>query len=280
MTALIDELRKLKLAIFDLDGVVYRGNELISNADWIIKKLKDLSIEVVYNSNNSTATREMYVEKLKKYNISSDINDFYTSASITATEITKLKKNAKIFIIGEIGLKKELEAKGHKILKNIKDFKVVDFVIVGLDRNFNYNKLAIAQKCILDGNAKFYATNSDTTLPAADRLMPGAGVMVNAVETCTSQKPIKIFGKPNPFGINLILEERKINPKSACIFGDRLNTDIVAGNKAGITTVAVLTGVATLEDIENIQKTSLLSNKVDKDLIPNIILKSLNEIFK
>jgi 4-nitrophenyl phosphatase len=279
MTALIDELKKVKLAIFDLDGVVYRGNQLIPNVNQIIKKLENLSIQVVYNSNNSTATREMYVEKLKKYNISSNINDFYTSASITATEITKLKPNATIFIIGEIGLKKELEAKGHTILTEIKNFEKIDFVIVGLDRNFNYKKLAIAQKCILDANAKFYATNSDTTLPDANRLMPGAGVMVNAVETCTSQKPIKIFGKPNPFGINLILEERNVEPENACIFGDRLNTDIVAGNKAGIITVAVLTGVATLEDIEIIKETSSISEETDKNLIPNVILKSLNEIF-
>jgi 4-nitrophenyl phosphatase len=109
--------------------------------------------------------------------------------------------------------------------------------------------------------------------------MPGAGVMVNAVETCTSQKPIKIFGKPNPFGINLILEERNVEPENACIFGDRLNTDIVAGNKAGIITVAVLTGVATLEDIEIIKETSSISEETDKNLIPNVILKSLNEIF-
>ncbi len=279
MTALIDDLKRLKLAIFDLDGVVYRGNKLIPNVDQIIKRLNNLSIQVVYNSNNSTATREMYVKKLKKYNISSNINDFYTSASITATEITKLKQKAKIFIIGEIGLKKELEAKGHTILTERDNFEVVDFVIVGLDRDFNYNKLSIAQRCILDGNALFYATNSDTTLPVAERLMPGAGVMVNAVETCTSQKPIKIFGKPNPFGINLILEERNTEPEFACIFGDRLNTDILAGNRAGIITVAVLTGVATLEDVENIKKNSLLSKKVDRNLIPDIILNSLDNIF-
>ena len=108
MRKLIEDLKDIKLAIFDLDGVVYRGDTLIPKADKIIQELKSYSIKVVYNSNNSTATRHKYVEKLKSFNIISEVSDFYTSASITSAEITKIKKNAKIFVIGEIGLRSEL----------------------------------------------------------------------------------------------------------------------------------------------------------------------------
>ena len=118
MKELIDELKNIKLAIFDLDGVIYRGKTLIPNADKIIKELKKYSIKVVYNSNNSTITREMYVERLNSFKIPSKIADFYTSASITSAEITKLKKKAIIFIIGEIGLREELEAMGHTVLNS------------------------------------------------------------------------------------------------------------------------------------------------------------------
>jgi 4-nitrophenyl phosphatase len=279
MSTLINELQDLKLAIFDLDGVIYRGTQLIPKVDEIIKKLKNLSIEIVYNSNNSTITRQMYVKKLQRLNIPSNIEDFYTSASITASEITKLKKNANIFIIGEIGLKKELEAIGHHIITEEKQFKKVDFVISGLDRAFNYEKLAVAQRCLLDGHAKFYATNTDSTLPVAERLMPGAGVMVNAVETCTSQAPIKVFGKPNSDGINSILSDRNVLPEDACIFGDRLNTDILAGNRAGIKTIAVLTGVVIMDDINKLKDRLANSEDVDKDLIPDIVIKHLDNIF-
>ncbi|MFW9970638.1 MAG: HAD-IIA family hydrolase, partial [Candidatus Odinarchaeota archaeon] len=209
MRALIDELKDIKLAIFDVDGVIYRGDMLISNVDKIINELKALSIKIIYNSNNSTETRQDYVDKLKKFKINSELSDFYTSASITSTEITKIKPNAQIFVIGEIGLKLELQAQGHNIIDEVSNYNDVDFVIVGLDRDFSYQKLAIAQKCILEGHAQFYATNADATLPVVDGLKPGAGVMVNALITCTGKEPVRIFGKPEPFGINLILDEKK-----------------------------------------------------------------------
>lgn len=279
MNELIEELRDIELAIFDLDGVVYRGKELIPGVDEIIQKLKEMSIDVVYNSNNSTITRDMYVEKLKNLNIGSKFRDFYTSASITAAEITKLKKGANIFIIGEIGLEKELEDKGHQIIREKNRFKEVDFVIAGLDRDFHYRKLAIAQKCILDGKADFYATNSDSTLPSENGLMPGAGVMINAINTCTNTEPIKIFGKPSPFGINSILEDRNIAAENACIFGDRLNTDILAGNRAGVKTIAVLTGVATANQINSLKSQQRQREKGIENMIPDLVLQSLEEIF-
>ena len=280
MKELIDELKQLKLAIFDLDGVVYRGDELIRNADKVIQELQNQSIKVVFNSNNSTITRQKYVEKLKNFNIQTELSNIYTSASITSVEIAKIKKNANVFVIGEIGLRQELEALGHKIVVEPDNFGNIDFVIVGLDRNFNYNSLEIAQKCILEGKAKFYATNADSTLPVANGLKPGAGVIVKALEVCTGQKPIKIFGKPEPFGIQLILKDFKTKPKIACIFGDRLNTDILAGNRAEITTIAVLTGVTSKEDIKKTQEEAEESNLIDKNLIPNIVINSLEEIFK
>jgi len=279
MNELIEELRDTELAIFDLDGIVYRGLERIPGVDEVITTLKEMSIEVVYNSNNSTITRDMYVKKLGNMNIESEYRDFYTSASITAAEITKLMENAKIYIIGEIGLEKELEAKGHHIIKEGTRFEEMDFVIAGLDRQFHYQKLAIAQKCILEGNAEFYATNSDSTLPSEDGLMPGAGVMINAITTCTNREPVKVFGKPNPFGINSILDDRNIEPENACIFGDRLNTDILAGNRAGIKTVVVLTGVATLQQINLLKESHEKTNDVDINMLPDMVLQSLDEIF-
>jgi 4-nitrophenyl phosphatase len=276
MSELVDKLKHIQLAIFDLDGVVYRGESLISNADKVINELKEMSIKVVFNSNNSTATRETYVKRLKKYNINSKVTDFYTSASIASTEITKIKTAANIYVIGEIGLREELKILGHKIVAYPKDFDDIDFVIVGLDRDFNYDKLAIAQSCILEGNAKFYATNSDATLPVMNGFKPGAGTMVSALTTCVDKEPVRIFGKPEPFGIELILKDTNISPERACIFGDRLNTDILAGNRANLTTIAVLTGVTTMDMINEVKKV----NNTDEDLIPNIVITNLSEIFK
>ncbi len=280
MHELIDDLKDIELAIFDLDGVIYLGDTLIPNADNIIKEFKDHSIKVVYNSNNSTATRQTYVEKLRNFNIKSEISDFYTSASITSVEITKIKKNAKIFVIGEKGLRTELQSLGHTIVTRPNDYKDIDFVIVGLDRDFKYSNLAIAQKCILEGGAKFYATNADPTLPVARGLKPGAGVMVNALMTCTGKEPIKIFGKPEECGINMILSDTQISAEGTCIFGDRLNTDILAGNRAGIKTIMVLTGVTSMEMIEELKNDFKNSNLSDRNLLPNIVINKLDDVFK
>ena len=276
MPELIDSLKHIRLAIFDLDGVVYLGEKLIPNVDKIINKLKSLSIKVVYNSNNSTITRQTYVERLKHFNIPSEITDFYTSASIASAEISKLKKNANIFVIGEIGLREELRLAGHRILPDSSN-EEIDFVIVGLDREFTYDKLAIAQKYILEGKAQFYATNADSTLPVAEGLKPGAGSMVNALITCTGQNPVRIFGKLEPFGIEIILRDTQISPEQACIFGDRLNTDILAGNSAGIISIAVLTGVTTREMIEDLK---IKDRNFDNNHIPDLVIENLGEVFK
>jgi phosphoglycolate/pyridoxal phosphate phosphatase family enzyme len=280
MVELNDNFKDLKLAIFDLDGVIYRGNELIGRTDKIIQHMKNLSIEVRYNSNNSTITRDMYVKKLEKMNITSKTSDYYTSASITAQKITEFQKNAIIYIIGEIGLKKELEKEGHSVIDDISRYEEVDFVIVGLDRDFDYEKLADAQRCIIDGHAKFYATNEDSTLPGKGRILPGAGTMVNALKTCTSQEPIEVFGKPQTTGVLSILNDINIDKENTYFFGDRLNTDILAGNRAGVKTVLVLTGVTSREKIKELQNKKKNAEDVDIDLFPDYIIDSLEEIIK
>jgi len=277
MHNLIEELKSIKLAIFDLDGVVYRGDKLIPGVDKVIQQLKQLQIKIVYNSNNSTASRQMYVDKLKKFNIYSEVSDIYTSASITSIEISKLKQKAKIFTISEVGLIEELQSYSHEIMTLESNHKEVDFVLVGLDRDFNYNKLAFAQKCILDGKAQFYATNADSTLPVADGFLPGAGVMVKALEICTGTRPIKIFGKPQPYGIELILKEAELEPNDAVIFGDRLNTDILAGNLAQIKTALVLTGVTSQDELDQMKLKR--TGDFNKALVPDIVLEKLEDVF-
>ena len=281
MPQFIENLKDIRLAIFDLDGVIYRGSNAVPGVANIIKTLKSLSIRVVFNSNNSTLTRKMYVEKLKKFQITSTIDDIFTSAYIAAEEISKIKPHANIYIIGEKGLKEELKAQKHQIYESVKDPRIIDFVVVGLDRNFDYKKLSVAQNCISQGHAQFYATNTDATLPDNDSELPGAGCMVAALQTCTSQKPDRIFGKPSPLGIEMILKKTKIEKQNAVIFGDRLDTDILAGNRASLKTVLVLTGVTTKKMVDEMRNELSQSKILEKtNLLPDIIIENLNEIFQ
>lgn len=280
MRELIDELTDIEVVIFDLDGVVYRTSEIIPNADKIIKELKDHGKKVVYNSNNSTITREMYVERLDHFGIESKVEDFYTSAYITASEITRVKPNSKAFIIGEIGIKEELEQQGHHVIKKPKDYGEIDFVVVGLDLHFRYSKLGTGLNCLMEGNAKFYATNDDATLPSHDGIMPGAGTMVKALETCAGRPPDIVMGKPNPFGIEQILRNLNVAPEKACIIGDRMETDIIAGNRAGIKTIAVLTGITRREMIDELLQHSREDDEFDEDLLPHLVIDTLDDLFK
>ncbi len=267
---MIEELNNIALFIFDLDGVIYRGDVLINHSNLIIKILRNKGIDVVFNTNNSTATRDMYVKKLKNFGIQTMREDIYTSAYITAQKLSKIKPNSNIFIVGEIGLKLELEAQGHNVFTDNSLPDEIDFVVVGLDRHLTYEKVSIAQKCILNYGAKFYATNSDATLPTKQGILPGAGVMVKAVEIATGHKPLDIFGKPQITGIELILEKYDTSPDKAVFVGDRLNTDIVAGNRAQLKTILVLTGVTNEEMLKNI------SGELST---PDIVINTLNEIF-
>ena len=279
MPQLIEHLKSMKLAIFDLDGVIYRGTNVIPGVKKAIDFLKALSIRVVFNSNNSTLTRQDYVNKLQKFGITSTIEDIFTSAYLAAEEISKMNHQAKIFVIGEKGLKEELESKDLQVFDDENDLDTIDYIVVGLDRAFNYQKLAAAQNYILQKHAVFYATNMDATLPSNNKELPGAGCMVAALQTCTSQKPVRIFGKPSPLGIEIILEKTKIKNKDAVIFGDRLDTDILAGNRANIRTVLVLTGVTNRKKVEELKIRASKSNEVEKDLLPDIIIENLSKIF-
>lgn len=267
---LIEELNDIAMFIFDLDGVIYRGKKMINHSDIIIKSLRKRGLDVIFNTNNSTETREMYIQKLKKFGIKITQDEIYTSAFITASSLTALKPNSNIYVIGEIGLVKELEFQGHHVIPVDSAEEDVDFVVVGLDRNLTYEKLNIAQNYIVECGAKFYATNTDATLPVKKGILPGAGVMVKAIQIATGKKPKKIFGKPHTFGIELILEKYDSPPDKAAFVGDRIETDIVAGNRAKLKTILVLTGVTTRDMVDEI---------TDEDSTPDIVLNSLRGLF-
>ncbi len=280
MRGLVDPLKSLKLAIFDLDGVIYRGEEMIPNADRAVRELKDLSVQVVFNTNNSSATREMYAQKLKKMEIIADASDIYTSGLIASRELSKIKKNASVFVVGEKGLCDELKAAGLTVVSDGSKYKEVDFVLVGIDRDLTYQKLLIAQKCVLEGHAQFYATNPDPTYPVPGGVIPGAGTMVKAVEACTGRPPVKVFGKPHPYGLELILKDTKTPKKNACIIGDRLETDIVAGNRVSIITIAVLTGITSKDAIKELLARASQLNDSERELLPVLVVDTLDDLFE
>ncbi|MBD3226777.1 MAG: HAD-IIA family hydrolase [Candidatus Lokiarchaeota archaeon] len=240
----------ITLFIFDLDGVVYEGTNVIPGALELLQKLRDAGKIIYALTNNSTLTREMYKKKLDKIGIDIPLQKIMTSGFATAQYLSEhgaIGKTA--FVVGEIGLKMELQNVNITPVNLHKSSKLppsVDYVVVGLDRNFTYQKISSALTYLLNG-ADFIASNDDPNLPTDKGLQPGAGVMVSAISTCSGKKPSATIGKPNPISISEILKRENISKESAVIIGDRFVTDISAGINAGIKTIMVKTGAGKLE---------------------------------
>lgn len=266
---------KIKLIIFDLDGVIYRGRKLLSYSAEIISNLRQRDIKIFFFTNNSTRSRYQYKRQLNRLGIPCDISEIMTSSYATALYFQeKVKKNAKILVLGGKGIIIELKRFGFNPIRiTISNYKKLlnskfDYVVVGLDPTFNYKKLAVAQKAILEG-AQFIATNRDGTFPAENRILPGGGTAVVALEVCTHKKPLTI-GKPAKYSMNKILKITQVNRNEAMIVGDRYETDILLGKKMGLITALVLTGVTKKQDLKNIPSR----------YYPDLVVENLEKLWK
>jgi 4-nitrophenyl phosphatase len=201
---------------------------------------------IYYVTNNSTRTREKFCEKLLKMGIQAKTKQIVTSAYATAQYLEQRAPGATVYIIGEEGLINEFSTAGFQIIQDNPSNKSIEYVVVGLDRNFTYQKLAIALTAIEKG-AKFIATNTDPTLPTEKGNLPGAGTMVSALSTAANCTPIFTIGKPNTFMLELILTKEGVSPDKAVIIGDRYSTDIKAGLNTRIGTILVKTGTGIQE---------------------------------
>lgn len=263
------KIEKYKLILSDLDGVVWRGEEPIRENVEAIKELKSLGLKVAFFTNNSTLTRRDYALKLSKIGVSTLEGEVVNSAYAVSRFLLENHGKSTVYPVGEAGLIEELKIGGHNIVLNpsTREFEIVEFVVVGLDKSFNYEKLRIASRLIRRG-AHFIATNMDATLPVANGEDPGAGAIVEALTVASGKKPDYIVGKPNSYMVELACRMFNVEKREVLIVGDRVETDIACGFKSGIDSVLVLTGASKLEDVEN------------SPYKPTLIVKDLSKLFK
>jgi|YelNatPaOPRAMG01_1025707.scaffolds.fasta_scaffold02844_10 4-nitrophenyl phosphatase len=240
----------MKTYVFDMDGVLFRMDDPLPGAAEAISLLRNKGCNIYFLTNNSSKTRMEYQEKLVRFNIHAELSEIITSAWATGRYFVERNEIGKrVYVVGEGGLKEELSAVGMRVtpFRNETHF---DYVVVGWDRQFTYQKMAEAHRAIGDG-AVFIATNRDSTYPDSDgRTLPGNGAIVAAIETCSGITPITI-GKPEPYTLELILRLSNTPSRECMIIGDRLDTDIALGKKVGVRTGMTLTGVCSKTDIDN-----------------------------
>lgn len=235
--------------LVDMDGVVYRGQQLIPDAAEFIGRLRDKGKKVLFLTNNSRYTGSEYRERLSSMGIDAREEEFFTSSVATAGF---LEENYDLegrcaYYIGGRGLEEALSSTRLRLLEG-EDGRKAGFVVVGWDTELTYDKLRIA--CLaLYGGAVFVATNDDATFPAPDGLWPGAGAIVAALQTASGREAL-VVGKPNVYMMQAALSLTGGKADHTLMIGDRLETDILGGWRAGLDTCLVLSGIATREDLE------------------------------
>ena len=256
----------IKALILDMDGVVWKADAPIGNLPKIFERIRERGLQFVFATNNGTKTPEEYQQKLNELGVNIEASQVITSAMGIAFMLAqKYPRGTKIFMIGEDGIRVALEEKGFEVLSTEQAPEAQVFVM-GIDRTINFQKVAEAALLVRAG-IPFYTTNTDRTFPTPRGEIPGSGSWVSVITHATGIEPI-IAGKPFPYLMQLSLERLGSKKEETLVVGDRLETDIAAGQAVGCPTALVLSGVSTQEQADSWEPS------------PNIIAGSLSELVK
>ena len=238
----MEELRKKKGIICDMDGVIYHGNKLLPGVkefvDWLYREKKNF----LFLTNSSERSPKELQQKLKRMGLEVDESHFYTSALATARFIRNQAPGCSAYVIGGAGLIMALHDEG--ITMNDVD---PDYVIIGEGNTYNYENILKAVRLVMRG-ARLIGTNSDLTGPSEDGIIPACRAMISPIEMATGQNAYFV-GKPNPLMMRTGLSILGVHSAEAVMIGDRMDTDMVAGIETGLDTALVLSGVTAREDI-------------------------------
>ncbi|TMC74117.1 MAG: HAD-IIA family hydrolase [Chloroflexi bacterium] len=289
----------MPIAIFDMDGVLYRGAQVLPYAQETLDRLRRARWDVFFATNNSTATRRDYLRRLEQLQLGGDLDHIVTSGFATAHYLERRRPLPQdVLVIGADGLREEIRAVGiavrdagslpgidpppqaaadgadpgamRRYLVSLDLPPPPDTVVVGLDLHLTYAKIAEAQRAILAG-AHFVCSNRDRAYPVEGRLLPGAGTIVAAIEVATGAKALCI-GKPEPFLFQEAIKRarRKDGEGDAIVVvGDSTDYDMVAAHRVGATGVLITTGLTERDALA----------KASGDAVPDRVIHSLEELF-
>lgn len=231
--------------ILDMDGVIWKSDAPIGDLPAIFARIRERGIKFVFATNNGTRTPEEYVATLANVGVQIDVSQVVTSALGVAHMLKqKFPNGGPVFAIGESGVIVALKEKGFESL-SVDEAQNAQAVVVGIDRQISFDKMREATLLVRRG-IPFYATNPDKTFPTPRGEIPGAGAWISVITTATTVEPI-YAGKPLPYLMELSLERLGTKKEETLVVGDRLETDIAAGQAIGCPCALVLSGVSTRE---------------------------------
>jgi 4-nitrophenyl phosphatase len=248
-----EKLRSIRHLIIDMDGVLYRGSTAIPGTGEFLEFLRQQDIGFVLATNNATRTPQQFVDKLAGMGVTVQPGEVLTSSLATAGYLAGIApRDTRVFVVGMDGLRAALRDAGFALVEDD-----AEFVVVGMDFAICYERLAEATLQIRAG-ATFIGTNPDRTFPSERGIVPGAGSLLAFLEAATGVAPL-VIGKPGTAMIEQALERMGAQGTVTAMLGDRLETDILAGQRAGLRTLLVLSGVT--------DRTMLAGSEIQPDLL-------------
>jgi len=251
--------------LVDMDGVVFRGADLLPGARSLFDFVHERDIPWLLVTNSARQTPRMYAERLRQQGIVATDDRILTSAMATAAYLkATLPVGSRIYAIGEEGLREPLRDAGFALVSP--DERSVDGFSVGLGPPFRFEKLRAASRYIR-GGARFYGCNADPFYPVEDGFAPGAGALLQAIQAASAVAPL-IIGKPARTMFDIALSKLGRPACEVVMLGDRLESDVVGAKRVGVTAILVTTGEDSAEDARQ------------KGIAPDAICENLDEFVK
>ena len=249
-------------AVLDVDGTVVRGDDPIPGAPAGYRRIREAGIETLFVSNNPTKAPPAYVDRLGTAGYDVDAERVITAGTVTTEYLRAHHAADDLLCLGASGLLDQFVDAG---LSTTDDVEAADALVASIDPEFDYDDLCTALWA-LDRGIPFIGTDPDIVIPAPERDVPGSGAVIRAVAAVAERDPDIVLGKPSDPATGMIRERLPYPPEDCLVVGDRLNTDIELGARAGMTTVLVLSGVTDEATL------------ADSDVEPDYVLDDLGEI--
>lgn len=258
------DLKNVKLFLFDMDGTLYLGDKLYSFTIELLSKIKKSGKRYLFMTNNSSKSVKDYIKKLEKLNIAATEEDFITSSQATAYYLKLNHPNKTLYVCGTLSLKEELIKEGFKVSENLDE---VECIVMGNDTELTFKKLHDVSYLLLTRDIPYIATNPDYVCPTEFGSVPDCGSVCDMIYNATKKRPLFI-GKPEPLMPILAMKKWGVEPSETAVIGDRIYTDIKSGLASNSVSVLVMSGETTEE---------ILSKSPDK---PDIVFDDASEIIK
>lgn len=234
-------------AILDVDGTVVRGDVALPGAPEALDALSEAGVRRLFLSNNPAKEPAAYERRFERAGLSVSREEVLTSGVVTTRYLLDEHADDALFVVGDPALVDQFEDAGLTVVDAGED---ADAVVASLDRTFDYDDVCEAMWTLRGTDVAFYGTDPDMVIPAAERDVPGSGAVINAIAGPAGRTPDRILGKPAETTRRMALDALDVAPEECLVVGDRLDTDIALGARAGMTTALVRTGVTGDAELE------------------------------